>query len=204
MFLQSRTDRQAATLTMEIPPARLTGTRRFAHHTGWLVAAALAILLPGSRPAAAQALAVAAASDVQGALPEIAARFEKNTGRKVTLTFGSSGNFFTQIQNGAPFDVFLSADSDFPRQLERAGLADLSARWKFGFNIGCPVRQNRLWMAALPQPRIPCARPCAGHSRLPCRASGGFKTWVAGTSPATRLMNETRCEFCPAPPCNRC
>jgi len=75
-------------------------------------------------PAAAQNLTVAAASDLQAALPVIASQFERDTGQRVTLTFGSSGNFFTQIQNGAPFDVFLSADSDYPRRLEQAGLAE--------------------------------------------------------------------------------
>ncbi len=74
--------------------------------------------------AAAQTLTVAAASDLQPALPAVAAQFEKETGGKVSLTFGSSGNFFAQIQNGAPFDLFLSADSEYPRRLERAGLAD--------------------------------------------------------------------------------
>lgn len=81
-------------------------------------------LLWASAGASAQTLTVAAASDLQSALPVIAAQFEKDTGQKVTLTFGSSGNFFAQIQNGAPFDVFLSADIDYPRRLESAGLAD--------------------------------------------------------------------------------
>ena len=42
----------------------------------------------------------------------------------VSVTYGSSGNFYSQISNGAPFDVFLSADADYPRRLEQAGLAD--------------------------------------------------------------------------------
>src|SRR5262249_40203079 len=74
--------------------------------------------------AAAQDLTVAAASDLQSALPGIAADFEKQTGHKVVVSYGSSGNFFTQIQNGAPFDVFLSADIDYPRRLESAGLGE--------------------------------------------------------------------------------
>ena len=74
---------------------------------------------------------MAAASDLQAALPAIAAAFEKATGQKVTLTFGSSGNFFTQIQNGAPFDVFLSADIDYPRQLERGGLAERGSFYEY-------------------------------------------------------------------------
>ena len=74
--------------------------------------------------APAPTIRVAAASDLQAALPVIAAQFQKDTGVTVALTFGSSGNFFAQIQNGAPFDLFLSADIEYPRQLERAGLAD--------------------------------------------------------------------------------
>jgi molybdate transport system substrate-binding protein len=81
-------------------------------------------LLWASGRASAQTLTVAAASDLQSALPVIAAQFEKDTGQKVALTFGSSGNFFAQIQNGAPFDVFLSADIDYPRRLEDAGFAE--------------------------------------------------------------------------------
>jgi molybdate transport system substrate-binding protein len=83
-----------------------------------MAAAALA------RGAAAQPLTVAAASDLQSVLPAVAAQFAKETGQNVGVTYGSSGNFFAQIQNGAPFDVFLSADSDYPRRLDRAGLAD--------------------------------------------------------------------------------
>jgi molybdate transport system substrate-binding protein len=71
--------------------------------------------------AKAQGLSVAAASDLQSVLPVIVASFEKETGRTVTTIFGSSGNFFTQIQNGAPFDVFLSADIDYPTRLEALG-----------------------------------------------------------------------------------
>ena len=86
------------------------------------VAAAAAWL--AATTAGAQTLSVAAASDLLAALPAIAAGFEKNTGHKVAVTFGSSGNFFTQIQNGAPFDVLLSADIDYPRRLERSGEAE--------------------------------------------------------------------------------
>jgi len=81
--------------------------------------------------AAAQTLTLAAASDLQTALPAIAAQFEKETGHKATLTFGSSGNFVTQIENGAPFDVFLSADIDYPRRLERAGLIERGTLYQY-------------------------------------------------------------------------
>lgn len=65
---------------------------------------------------------VAAASDLKFALTDIAARFEADTRRKVTLNFGSSGNFARQIQQGAPFEMFLSADEGFVFRLADAGL----------------------------------------------------------------------------------
>lgn len=71
---------------------------------------------------AAQDLTIAAASDLQFVLPEIVSAFEKQAGKKVRVVYGSSGNFFAQIQNGAPFDLFFSADVDYPRRLEAAGL----------------------------------------------------------------------------------
>jgi molybdate transport system substrate-binding protein len=92
---------------------------------------ALACLLLPSSFASAQGLVIAAASDLRSALPAVASRFEKETGQKVTLTFGSSGNFFAQIQNGAPFDVFLSADIDYTRQLERAGQAEPGSLYQY-------------------------------------------------------------------------
>ena len=77
-----------------------------------------------SPPAVAQQtqLNIAAASDLKFALTDLASAFEKRSGVKLSLTFGSSGNFFAQIQNGAPFDIFFSADSDYPRKLNEAGL----------------------------------------------------------------------------------
>jgi molybdate transport system substrate-binding protein len=75
------------------------------------------------RAANAQDIRVAAAADLQFALDELAARYTKQTAKKVGLSYGSSGNFFAQIQNGAPFDIFFSADIDYPRRLEAAGLA---------------------------------------------------------------------------------
>jgi molybdate transport system substrate-binding protein len=72
----------------------------------------------------AQEITVAAAADLQFAFQDVAARFEKQTGHPVKLTFGSSGNFFSQIQNGAPFDMYFSADIDYPKRLDAAGLAE--------------------------------------------------------------------------------
>jgi molybdate transport system substrate-binding protein len=74
-------------------------------------------------PAGAQAPPrVAAASDLQFALTEVADRFARETGTRVELIVGSSGNLTRQITDGAPFDLFLSADEAFVEQLARAGL----------------------------------------------------------------------------------
>jgi molybdate transport system substrate-binding protein len=73
--------------------------------------------------ASGQELTVAAAADMNAVLPELAARYRKQTGQAVQLLFGSSGNLTNQIRNGAPFDIFFSADEEYPRQLIREGLA---------------------------------------------------------------------------------
>lgn len=65
---------------------------------------------------------IAAASDLQFALTEVAAAFKAERGEEVQLTFGSSGNFFRQIQQGAPFEMYLSADEKFVFNLAAAGL----------------------------------------------------------------------------------
>jgi molybdate transport system substrate-binding protein len=83
----------------------------------------LAVLLSVSY-ARAQAVKIAAAADLKFAMTELAAQFEKQSGAKLDVTYGSSGNFLTQIQNGAPFDLFFSADSEYPKKLEAAGLAE--------------------------------------------------------------------------------
>jgi molybdate transport system substrate-binding protein len=83
------------------------------------------------RGSAAGTLTIAAASDLQAALPELIARFERQSGIKSTVSFGSSGNFFAQIRNGAPFDVFFSADVDYPKQLIAAGDADPASLYEY-------------------------------------------------------------------------
>ena len=79
----------------------------------------LSLLAPA---ASAQEITVAAAADLHFALDEIASRFQAQSGIHVHAIYGSSGNFYQQIQNGAPFDVFLSANADYPKKLEAAGL----------------------------------------------------------------------------------
>jgi molybdate transport system substrate-binding protein len=103
---------------------------------------------------------VAAASDLQTALPQLAAEFEKATGIKASVSFGSSGNFFAQIQNGAPFDLFFSADVDYPRRLIMSGDADASSLYAYGTgevvlwarnDRGLDLRQG---LAMLRDPRV--------------------------------------------------
>ena len=84
---------------------------------------------------AAALLTIAAASDLQPVLPSLASAFERQTGHHVRLTFGSSGNIYSQIQNGAPFDVFLSADIDYPRRLETAGLGEPSTLYEYATGV---------------------------------------------------------------------
>lgn len=80
---------------------------------------------------AAQEITVAAAADLQSAMQDVAARFERETGKKVKVIFGSSGNFFQQIQNGSPFDMFFSANLDYPRKLEAAGLIENGSYYQY-------------------------------------------------------------------------
>lgn len=82
-----------------------------------LLSPALAVAQPAR---AQQGPNIAAASDLRLALTDIAAAYQKETGQEVTLTFGSSGNFFQQLQQGAPFQIFLSADEDYVLGLAKA------------------------------------------------------------------------------------
>jgi len=79
----------------------------------------------------AQEITVAAAADLQSAMPEIASLFRKNTGKTVKVVYGSSGNFFQQIQQGAPFDLFFSANLDYANQLEAAGLVEPGTVYRY-------------------------------------------------------------------------
>ncbi len=78
-----------------------------------------AVLLSSAR---AQEITIAAAADLRPALEEIAAHFQTLSAAHIKTIYGSSGNFYQQIQNGAPFDLFFSANTDYPKKLESAGL----------------------------------------------------------------------------------
>lgn len=83
------------------------------------------------RAASAQDIRVAAAADLQFALNDLAAQYAKQAEKQVDVSYGSSGNFLAQIQNGAPFDIFFSADIDYPRKLEAAGLAEPGTLYEY-------------------------------------------------------------------------
>ncbi len=86
----------------------------------WLAAFVLATAAVG---AAADEVRVAVAANFTATMNALAAKFEAKSGHKVTVSFGSSGKFYTQIVNGAPFDLFLSADQARPQQLMLDGQA---------------------------------------------------------------------------------
>jgi molybdate transport system substrate-binding protein len=95
---------------------RMTRRRWAALVAGVLVA------LGGASAAGAEDVSVAVAANFTEPAKEIAAAFTAKTGDHVTLSFGSSGQFYTQITQGAPFQVFLSADAERPQRIEREGL----------------------------------------------------------------------------------
>lgn len=99
----------------------------------------ISILL--ASPVMAEEVTVAVAANFSAPMKQIAAEFEKETGHKTVLTFGASGKFYAQIKNGAPFQLFLSADDEKPIQLTKDGLTVADSR--FTYAIGTLV----LWSA---------------------------------------------------------
>jgi len=122
----------------------------------------LALLLVLTGPSTlGQEIIVAAAADMNAALPQVVEDYTKKTGQGVKLSFGSSGNLTNQIRNGAPFDVFFSADEEYPRQLIADGLAlkDTLYRYAVGRLVlwvpgDSPVDLSKLGMKALLDPSV--------------------------------------------------
>jgi molybdate transport system substrate-binding protein len=102
---------------------------------------AIACAIGVTRPAAAAEINVAVAANFTEASKEIAAAFERKTGNKVLLSFGSSGQFYTQITQDAPFQVFLSADQERPEKAVAEGLAVPDSR--FTYAVGKLVLWSR-------------------------------------------------------------
>jgi molybdate transport system substrate-binding protein len=96
----------------------------------------LALLLGACAPRPQrQKVTIAAAADLNFAMPEIARQFGGvRPAMDLEIAYGSSGNFFAQISNRAPFDVFLSADLEYPRKLASAGIG--GANSVFGYALG--------------------------------------------------------------------
>ena len=91
----------------------------------------LALLFLCTGLAVAQDIVVAAAADMSAVLPRLAETYTKKTGQAVKLSFGSSGNLTNQIRNGAPFDLFFSADEQYPQQLIAEGLASKDTLYRY-------------------------------------------------------------------------
>ena len=96
-------------------------SRTVKHLPDWLLALGLLIGL-SSNLAAQRPPRIAAAANLNVALAEVATQFERTQGTRVELVFGASGTLTRQIQDGAPFEMFLAADEEFPKQLSAAGL----------------------------------------------------------------------------------
>jgi molybdate transport system substrate-binding protein len=119
------------------------------------------LLLLAGTFATAQEIIVAAAADMSAALPQLAAAYTKKTGQTVKLSFGSSGTLANQIRNGAPFDVFFSADEEYPEQLIAEGLAvrDTLYRYAIGRLVlwvpsDSPLDLSKLGIRALLDPSV--------------------------------------------------
>jgi molybdate transport system substrate-binding protein len=158
--------------------------------TIWLL---LMIAVIASRASGAEQITVAAAADLSYALKDLAGRFESATGNKVTLSFAASGNLYSQIQSGAPFDLFFSADEDYPKKLAGAGIADASSLriYALGHLVlwvphNSPFDPEKLQMEVLTQPavtRIAIANPQHapyGRAAMSAIEHYGLKDKLAG------------------------
>lgn len=123
----------------------------------------LALACAGCRaPAGPPVLNIAAASDLQFALDEIAKEYRASHPQlDVRIAYGSSGNFYSQIRGGAPFDLFLSADVEYPRLLATKGLADADSLFVYGTGrivvwapANSPLDLEHLQMGALEAPSV--------------------------------------------------
>lgn len=129
----------------------------------WAVVAVGMMVLGMGGPAAASGdeLTIAAASDLNFAFKKIVSDFEASTGTHVRLSLGSSGNFFSQIQHGAPYDLYFSADIRYPQKLEQTGHAVPGSLYKYAVGRivvwtpkSIPVSVEKLGMDALLAPSI--------------------------------------------------
>jgi molybdate transport system substrate-binding protein len=134
------------------------------------LALALLFALPAQAEPPRRTLMVAAAANLKTAAEELKKGFEaEQPGVEVALTLGASGTFFSQIENGAPFDLFLSADRDYPARLVAAGLGAAADERVYAYGRlvawlppGSTVDLEKRGLAALTDPgvkRIAIANP---------------------------------------------
>ena len=156
----------------------------------WVAMIIVLVVLAAAGPslALAEDLTIAAASDLNFAFKELVAVFEKQTGHHVKLSLGSSGNFYSQIQNGAPFDLYFSADIRYPQKLEEAGYAVPGSVYRYAIGrivlwvpTKSPVDVDKLGMDALLDPsirKIAIANPKhAPYGRAAVAAMEHFKVY---------------------------
>ena len=133
--------------------------------------------------AQAEKISVVAASDLKFAMDEIVTSFKAaNPGNEVDVSYGSSGKFHTQIQQGAPYDLFFSADIALPRELVKSGLAASGVKpYAFGRIVlwSASMDAGRMTLASLTDPKItriaianPKHAPYGKRAEEALRASG--------------------------------
>jgi molybdate transport system substrate-binding protein len=122
-----------------------------------LAAILAAVATAALAPSAHAVPGVAAASDLKFALDEIAREYARDTGRSVRLTYGSSGNFRRQIAEGAPFEIFLSADESYVAALAKEGRLE---------DEGTPYAVGRLVLFAPKGSAVDPEQGLAGVARL--------------------------------------
>ncbi len=150
-----------------------------------------------------QELTIAAAADLRPPLDEIAARFKADSGITLRVSYGSSGNFFQQLQNGAPFDVFLSANVEYPKKLEQDGLVASGTYYEFarGSIVLMVPYDSKIDLAdglhALLTPavkKIAIANPSHapyGQAAVAAIKSAGIYNWVASHLVMGENISET-------------
>lgn len=151
------------------------------------LALALLTAAPGPGARTDGTLTVAAAANLGPAVAELKGAFEAaRPGVSVSVTLGASGTFFAQIENGAPFDLFLSADRDYPARLVAAGLGAAEDEQVYAHGklvvwlpAGSTVQVERDGLAALADPRVravamanPAVAPFGRASEAALRAAG--------------------------------
>ncbi|MGO8984490.1 MAG: molybdate ABC transporter substrate-binding protein [Terriglobales bacterium] len=146
--------------------------------------------------ATAQEITVAAAADMSATLPQLVDAYTKKTGRTVKLSFGASGNLTNQIRNGAPFDIFFSADEEYPRQLVSEGLASKDTLYRYAVGRlvlwipgDSPLDLQKLGIEALLDPsvkKISMANPA--HAPYGRAAEGALRHFGIYDQVSSRLV----------------